>query len=117
VSGGIGSLAISSWLVISFSVLADLEVGLGGRSLSVVVVIVVVVIIVRAVATNEDVSSVWEFSSGTGKDISACTDEVWGEGELLAVEDKDISVFISSFLGLSALSLESLDSLLLVRDL
>ena len=115
-SGGIGSLAISSWLVISFSVLADLEVGLGGRSLSVVVVIVVVVIIVRA-GSVEDVSSVWEFSSGTGKDISACTDEVWGEGELLAVEDKDISVFISSFLGLSALSLESLDSLLLVRDL
>ena len=65
----------------------------------------------------EDVCSVWEFSSCAGKDISACTDEVWCEGELLAVEDKEISIFILCFLGTSALSLESLNSVLLVRDL
>jgi hypothetical protein len=78
---------------------------------------VMIIIVMAVMATVEDVCSVWEFSSGTGKDISACTDEVWGEGELLAVEDKEISFFISGCLGLSALSLESLDSLLLVRDL
>lgn len=83
----------------------------------VMVIVVMIIIVVVVVGTVEDVCSVWEFSAGTGKDISACTDEVWGEGELLAVEDKEISVFILGFLGLSAFILESLNSLLLVRDL
>ena len=67
--------------------------------------------------TVKDVCSVWEFSSSAGKNISACADEVWSEGELLAVENKDISVFILCSLGSSAPSLEVLNPLFLVRDL
>ena len=112
-SGGIGSLALSSGGG-QLSVVADMCVRLGGRNLSVVVAIIVVVLLVVVVCAVEDVSSVWEFSSSTGKDISACADKVCSEGELLAVEDKEISIFVLSFLGSSALSLESLNSVFLV---
>merc|ERR1711920_524520 len=68
-------------------------------------------------AMVEDVCSVGKVGSRTGKDISACTNHVCGEGELLAVKDEEVSVIVEFFLASSALSLESLDSVLLVRDL
>jgi len=65
----------------------------------------------------EDVCSVGKTGSIAGEEISACANHVWGEGKLLAVEDEEVSLNIAAFLAPSALSLESFNSVLLVRDL
>ena len=70
-----------------------------------------------AVSVEETLHSVWEFSSRTGEDIGTSTDHVCCKGELLAVENECISVFSEASLAVSALFLQSLDSVSLVIDL
>ena len=65
----------------------------------------------------EDVCPVGKVSSRAGKDISACTNHVCSESELLAVKDEEVSLDVSTFLAGSATSLKSFNSVLLVRDL
>ena len=82
-------------------------------SSSVVVVIVVVIIVVGV----EYVSSVGEVGVSAGEDVGACSNHILGEGELLAVEDEEVSVVVEVFLAVSAISLQSLDSAFLIGDL
>lgn len=69
-----------------------------------------------AVSAEETLHSVWEFSSRTGEDIGTSTDHVACKGELLAVENECISVLSEASLAVSALFLQSLDSVSLVID-
>jgi len=70
-----------------------------------------------ASASVKDISSVGEVSSTACEDVCACSNHVWGEGKLLAVEHEEVSVLLKSLLTPLALSLQSLDSLVLVIDL
>jgi len=63
---------------------------------------------------GEDIRSVVEIGSLAGEDVGAGTDHIYGEGELLAVEDEEVSVFVELILVSSACSLASLNSVLLV---
>ena len=83
----------------------------------VIMVMIVVVVVIVSVLAGPVVPSVGEVSAGASENISACTNHVGGEGKLLAVKDEDSSVVVASRLGGSALSLEVLDSVLLIRDL
>ena len=83
----------------------------------VIMVIVIVVVIINVCVSGEDISSVGELSAGASQDVSASTDHVWCEGELLAVEDEEVSVFVKLGLVVSASILQVLNSILLVRDL
>jgi len=81
----------------------------------------VIVIIVMVVGNNnrwvvEDVSSVGEPCVNAREDVSACTNHVWGESELLAVELEEVSVFFESVLASLASFVQSLDSPFLVGD-
>ena len=69
-----------------------------------------------AVSAEETLYSVWEFSSRTGEDIGTSTDHVACKGELLAVKNECISVLSEASLAVSALFLQSLDSVSLVID-
>jgi len=78
---------------------------------SVVMVIVVVIVVDWG---SEDIRVVREVGSVAGKDSGAGTNHILGEGELLAVENEEVSVFVKFVLVLSAFSAESLNSVLLV---
>ena len=69
-----------------------------------------------AVSAEETLHSVREFSSRAGEDIGASTDHVACKGELLAVKNECISVLSEASLAVSALFLQSLDSVSLVID-
>ena len=62
------------------------------------------------------VPSVREFGSRAGEDVGAGTNHVASKGELLAVEHEGVSVFEKTGLTVSALFLQSLDSVSLVID-
>ena len=109
------------------SVVTHLNGWLGGRLWSFVDVFMFMIVIfwlvvdlwfmnAAIVVAVEDVSSVWKLSAIAGQDISTGTNHVWSEGELLAVEHEEVSVNIKSFLAVSALPLESVNSILLVID-
>ena len=83
----------------------------------VVVMVIVMVIVIVMVVPDEGVSLVVEPCVSAGQDISAGTDHVWGEGELLAVEDEEFSVLSQGLVALSAAILEVMNSVLLVMDL
>jgi len=88
----------------------------------VVVVVVVRLVVVRLVVvvvmvSTENVCSVSEIGATAGQDVSACANHVLGEGELLAPENEEVSIFIESLLASSAFLLESLNSAFLVTDL
>ena len=55
-----------------------------------------------------------EVGASAGQDVSARSNHVHGEGELLAVENEEVSVFVKFVLVPSAFSAESLNSVLLV---
>ena len=82
----------------------------------VVVVVINVVVVVMVNVTSEDVSSVREIGIDASQDVSAGTDHVSSEGELLAVEHKEISVNIKIVLATSASLLQPLNSVFLVVD-
>ena len=69
-----------------------------------------------AVSAEETLHSVREFSSRAGEDIGTSTDHVACKGELLAVKNECISVLSEASLAVSALFLQSLDSVSLVID-
>ena len=71
----------------------------------------------RMSVTSEDVCSVGELCSVAREDVSAATNHVRGPGELLAVEDQEISVIIKIVLAIPALLLKSLNSVALVLNL
>ena len=80
-----------------------------------VIAVVSVMVYATVRVATEDVSSVSEISVVAGQDISASTDHVPGESELLAVEDKEVSVGVEVLLHSSASFLEFCDSLLVFR--
>ena len=67
--------------------------------------------------TNPLCPSPWKVSSSASEDVSASSNHVLGPGELLAVENKSISVFPEAGVTVSALFLQSLESVPLVIDL
>ena len=69
------------------------------------------------VSTNPVIPSVRKICSPAGKDISAWTNHVLGEGKLLTVEDKGVSVFPEAVVAVSAFLLQSLKSISLVINL
>ena len=62
------------------------------------------------------VPSVVQLSAMASEDVGACTDHVWSEGELLAVEDEHVTVVVEVVLAPSTLFLESLYSVELLGD-
>ena len=80
----------------------------------IVVVVIVVIVVMVACVAREDVSSVSEFGIGASEDVSAGTNHVFSEGELLAVEHEEISVNIKLVLAASASLLQPLNPVLLV---
>ena len=60
---------------------------------------------------------VWEISSAASEDVSASSNHVFGESKLLAVENKCISILPEAFVAVSALFLQSLESVPLIIDL
>lgn len=61
--------------------------------------------------------SKWKVSSTAGEDVSAGSNHVFGEGELLAIENQCVSVFPEAIIAVSALFLQSLESVPLVINL
>ena len=61
--------------------------------------------------------SVWKVGSSAGEDISASSDHVFGEGKLLAIENQCISVLPEAIVAISALFLQSFESVPLVINL
>ena len=61
--------------------------------------------------------SVWKVGTSAGKDFSASSDHVFGEGELLAIENQCISVLPEACVAISALFLQPLESVPLVINL
>jgi len=59
----------------------------------------------------------WNLSSAAGEDVSASSNHVFGESKLLAVENKCISILPEAFVAVSALFLQSLESVPLIIDL
>lgn len=64
--------------------------------------------------TSPEVPSVRQFCCVAGEDISATADHFMGVGVLHAVEDKGVSILLKSVLAISALFLQSLDSISLI---
>jgi len=69
------------------------------------------------VSANPVCPSVRKICSSAGKDFSTGTNHVLGEGELLTVEDKGVSVFPEAVVTVSAILLQSLKSISLVINL
>jgi len=68
--------------------------------------------------TSNPVSpSVWKVGLTAGEDISASSNHVFGKCELLAIENKCLSVLPEAVIAVSALFLQSLESVPLVIDL
>ena len=67
--------------------------------------------------TNPVCPSVWKVSSSASEDVSASSNHVFGESKLLAVENKCISILPEAFIAVSALFLQSLESVPLIIDL
>lgn len=61
--------------------------------------------------------SVWKVSSSASKDTLTGANHVITEGELLAVKDESISVFPETSIAISAVLLQSFDSIPLVINL
>ena len=61
--------------------------------------------------------SPWNLSISASQDVGACSDHVFGPGELLAVEHKGFSIFPEAGIAVSALLLQSLESISLVINL
>jgi len=90
------------------------------RWLDVMIMMIVCVVDMTStirIVVREDVCPVIKVCSTAGEDVSACPDHVRGERKLLAVEDKEVSISVESVLAVSALSLETRQSAVLIIDL